>query len=159
MTVRHPTILLVEDNDDQRAALAVLMQAKGYDVAVAADGIEALQALRENDPPTLVLLDLGLPRMNGWQLRREMLRDDKLASVPVVLVSGESDLDQIAKSLSVAGYLQKPHRLESLFQLLEDHCRAENLREAQLPRRSALAEEGFSSCPEDEGWEDRLNAL
>jgi CheY-like chemotaxis protein len=101
-------ILVVEDNAAARGALAALLGAAGYAVACAANGREALDRLRGPDRPCLILLDLAMPVMDGWEFRARQRRSPALASIPVVLLSAEGDLPRLAASLGVAGYLPKP---------------------------------------------------
>src|SRR4051794_31231829 len=101
-------ILLVEDDAATREGLTIFLEGAGYGVAGAANGRQALDYLRQAEPPFLILLDLTMPVMNGWQFRQEQQQHPALALIPVVLVSGESDLPRIAVSLGVAGYVPKP---------------------------------------------------
>ncbi len=83
-----PTILLVEDNPDHREALSLLMESWGYSVVVAKDGAEALSSLRMDAPPSLIVLDLILPWISGWELLDELNKWDASCSIPVVTISG-----------------------------------------------------------------------
>jgi CheY-like chemotaxis protein len=118
---RH-RVLVVEDHQDTRESLALLLEAKGYTVDSAQDGCEALHKLRRGMAPCLVLLDLHMPVMSGWQLRRKLLEDQALASLPVILLSGEDDLDDSAAELNVTAHLKKPIQLDRLYGLLEKYC-------------------------------------
>jgi CheY-like chemotaxis protein len=102
------TILVVDDNGDQRDTLAELLGMAGYRVACAANGREALAYLRNNPPPRLILLDLRMPLMSGWEFRAEQRRDPLLAGIPVLVLSGGADLHGEVAGLDAAGYLVKP---------------------------------------------------
>ncbi|HEU4620454.1 MAG TPA: response regulator [Gammaproteobacteria bacterium] len=115
-------VLVVEDHEDTRESLTLLLEAKGYTVDSAQDGREALTKLRDGGAPCLVLLDLHMPGMSGWQLRRELLEDEALASLPVILLSGEADLEDSAAKLNVTAHLKKPVALDKLYRLLEKYC-------------------------------------
>ncbi|MGK4006986.1 response regulator [Sorangium sp. So ce1036] len=117
-------ILIVEDDLDIRSILSQLLLFEGYDVEEAADGAEALALLRKSRPPALILLDLMMPVMDGWQLRAELQRDPKLASVPVVIVSADVRAEQEASRLRVAGLLKKPLQIEPLLELVRRICGA-----------------------------------
>jgi CheY-like chemotaxis protein len=91
-----------------------LLEAEGYRVVCAANGREALDYLHHAELPCLILLDLEMPVMDGWQFRREQSRDPALASIAVVLLSGEDHLDQIANALGVARHLTKPIEFNDL---------------------------------------------
>jgi CheY-like chemotaxis protein len=81
------TILVIEDDPDVRAALAELLASEGYEVAATADGGEALDTLRGGLRPSVIVLDLMMPRVDGWDFRRAQLEDPEFATVPVVLVT------------------------------------------------------------------------
>jgi CheY-like chemotaxis protein len=111
-------ILLVEDNAAVREAMAALLRAAGYRVACAANGREALDHLRRPELPCLILLDLAMPVMDGWEFRASQRRAPELADIPVFLLSGESDLPGIAASLGVDGYFPKPVEADRLLQTI-----------------------------------------
>lgn len=82
------TILVVDDDPDQRAVAAELLALIGYEVVVACDGHDALELLRAGLRPRVIVLDLVMPRMNGWVFL-ERLRGSERSSVPVVVTSGD----------------------------------------------------------------------
>ena len=106
-------VLVVDDDRHVREALTVTLRSLGFEVATAADGYGALELLRV-EQPNVVLLDLEMPKMNGWQFRAQQLRDNRIASVPVVILSGRGDAARQARALGVAGGLQKPVDLDEL---------------------------------------------
>jgi CheY-like chemotaxis protein len=117
-------IFIVEDDEDIRIDLGELLTEEGYTVSSAADGREALEVLKAAaEPPCVILLDLMMPGMNGWQLRAELLKDPRLASVPIVLLSAASSLAQDAATLGAASYLPKPFQLSALLNAVGAHCR------------------------------------
>ena len=90
------SILIVEDDSDLREALSEVLRDEGYSVESAADGREALDRLRRDLRPSLILLDLTMPVMNGWQFRAEQRRDPALSEIPVVVLSaGDHLADQM----------------------------------------------------------------
>ena len=105
-----------------RESLAFLLEDVGYSVATAADGRQALAWLDASEPPCLILLDLMMPVMDGWQLRAELLKAPRLARIPVVLLSGIADLEAQARSLDAVGYLTKPVDLARVCDLIDAHC-------------------------------------
>jgi CheY-like chemotaxis protein len=111
-------ILVVEDRADTRDALRFLLQAEGYRVGVAADGREALSHLRNAEPPLVILLDLNMPAMDGWQFRQQQRLDPGLAAIPVILLSADDHLPQTAAALGAAGYFHKPIPFDTLLELL-----------------------------------------
>lgn len=118
------TILIIEDDYDIRWGMAEVLREEGYQVATAADGREALSWLRDGNEAALILLDLIMPGMNGWEFRAEQLKDPRIASIPVMLISGSVEVDQEVLSLGSAGVLTKPLSLEQLFVAAERYCRA-----------------------------------
>ncbi len=115
-------ILLVEDDLDIRIDLADLLRNEGYEVATAANGQEALDWLHRNQHADLILLDLRMPVMNGWDFRSRQLEEPDLVTIPVVLLSGAGDVARHAMALKTAGYLIKPLRLDSLLRLVARLC-------------------------------------
>jgi two-component system response regulator RegX3 len=109
---RHELVLVVDDEESYRHALAVGLSQEGFDVIVAADGAEARAAVRR-DRPDLVLLDVMLPDVSGIELCRE-LRSER--DVPIIMVTardGEVDV-VLALELGAADYVSKPYRLREL---------------------------------------------
>ncbi|HEX9244123.1 MAG TPA: response regulator [Anaeromyxobacter sp.] len=85
----RPTILVVDDDCDQRDAFAELLTRVGYDVVAAGDGLEAFELLGAGLRPTVIVLDLAMPRMSGWAFL-ERLRGAERSSIPVLVTSGEA---------------------------------------------------------------------
>lgn len=115
-------ILVVDDDPDCSDALTDALAVVGYDVATARDGSEALASLELGKRPSLILLDLMMPTMDGWQFAAAKQRRLEWANIPVVLLSAEANLPQIATELGAAGYLAKPITLDSLIETVE-RCR------------------------------------
>src|SRR5262245_2933900 len=108
------TIMLVEDDFDVRDALIPALEYDGHHVVGAANGREALEQLRAMPAPSLILLDLMMPEMNGTEFRAAQLRDPTLASIPVVIVSADVAAEQKAAALGAVGCLRKPLDIEDL---------------------------------------------
>jgi CheY-like chemotaxis protein len=110
-------VLLVEDDEDIRAMMAMVLELDGFQVTEAADGIEALRLLRENPPPYLVLLDLMMPGLNGADVLQRIRRDPRLAHLPVVVVSGDSNARKLADRLGADACLFKPVDVRTLLEV------------------------------------------
>jgi CheY-like chemotaxis protein len=82
------TILVVDDRADEREAIGGLLRLHHYAVEFAANGEEALQRLRQGEPPAVIVLDLNMPVMDGWELMVRLAHDDRLGQLPVVVISG-----------------------------------------------------------------------
>jgi CheY-like chemotaxis protein len=113
------SILLVEDDEDFRQGLAEFLRGEGYVVTTAANGLEALTCLREAPkPPSVVLLDLKMPVMSGWDFRAKMLEDSAFASIPVIVLTGAVTPADLS-TLRVSAKLNKPVDFDSLLSMLE----------------------------------------
>ncbi len=115
-------ILVVEDDGLVREAMSAVLQGEGYRVDAAENGREALDYLRADGRPDLILLDLMMPVMDGWEFRRQQCCDEALASVPVVVVSAADSVQSTAASLGAAGFLQKPVDVATLLRAVGRHC-------------------------------------
>lgn len=107
------SILVVDDEPDLREVVRLALQAEGYDVALAANGREALQHLRSTPSTCAIVLDLLMPTMNGLEFRMAQLRDRSLAWIPVIVMSG-SDLGRDAGYDAVEGFVRKPLDVDRL---------------------------------------------
>ena len=116
------TILLVEDDQDLRESLAELLSLRGYATVAVTNGREALEWLRVNASPCLILLDLMLPVMSGWEFRRQQLADAKFSGIPVVIISGIHDAAIHSQRLNAIAFLPKPINLQSLYDTLDEYC-------------------------------------
>lgn len=109
------TLLVVDDDLDIRDALQDVFELEGYAVLLAADGLEALAQLRQAEsPPHLILLDLMMPRMDGFAFREALRHDSALSEIPVLVASADLDVKGAAEGLDVAGWLRKPLDLSEL---------------------------------------------
>jgi two-component system response regulator MprA len=116
-------LLVVDDDRDIRDALQDVFEGAGYEVRLAGDGHEALATLREGDwAPDLIVLDLMMPRMNGFEFRDVQRHEEPLCRIPVLLASADPALPQAARSLGVAGYLRKPLDLDDLLGTVSRLC-------------------------------------
>jgi CheY-like chemotaxis protein len=112
------SVLVVEDDTEIRSALQGVLKSEGYEVSTAANGAEGLEEL-ERKKPGLVLLDLMMPVMNGWEFLKEKNRDANLAKVPVLVISAVAGSPNIPGAL---GFLKKPIDLNRLMDFVELYC-------------------------------------
>jgi CheY-like chemotaxis protein len=117
----RPTIFIVEDDTDTREMLGRFLELEGYAVETAANGAQALQRLAGGARANLILLDLMMPVMDGWQFREEQIRRAELAEIPVIVVSAAGK-DRIEK-IDADAYLSKPVDLEELLERVTEYCR------------------------------------
>ncbi|MCU1281593.1 MAG: response regulator [bacterium] len=116
-------VLVVEDDEDIRADLTAILRVKGFDVDEAANGREALAQLQRGARPCVIVLDLMMPVMNGWELRAAMRGDPALGAIPVIVVSGKGRIaPDEAQTLAPAAVLVKPFELSELLELVARFC-------------------------------------
>jgi CheY-like chemotaxis protein len=120
-------VLVVDDDLDLRSSLVGLLLGEGYEVASCDDGREALDMLRTLPPPELLLLDLRLPGMDGWELRVRQRADAALSTIPVLVMS--ADRSAQAAAIDADGYLAKPFAAAELLREIERIFLARELRD------------------------------
>ncbi len=119
-------VMVVEDDAATRGALDRLLAPNGYRVLCAANGREALDCLQSRELPELpavILLDLNMPVMDGWEFRQHLRHQPNLAGICVAVLSGEWDLPSVAASLGVSWFLAKPIDPPQLLTLLREVIR------------------------------------
>jgi CheY-like chemotaxis protein len=124
MNVQRP-VLIVEDTDDVRDVLEILVRLEGFEVRTARDGQEALVEMRREPAPCVVLLDLHMPVMDGYEFRAQQRLDATLMQVPVILYSGDHDVARAAATMGVEGYFQKPFDTAAIVALINRYGRCE----------------------------------
>jgi CheY-like chemotaxis protein len=112
-------VLVVEDDAVIRGMLVDFLELEGYTVRSAADGSEALAVLGDW-PPDLILLDLMMPRMDGWQFRAAQRALPGLGDVPVVVLSAGRDLAERTAALAPAAVIRKPFDLDEVLTVLHN---------------------------------------
>jgi CheY-like chemotaxis protein len=117
-----PCVLIVEDDADARQMLAWCLSHQSYEVMTAPNGAAALAAMRQRRP-CLVLLDLMMPVMNGWDFRRHQLADPDLAEVPVICLTAVPDCARVADELHVRCF-RKPVALDDVLTEVAATCGA-----------------------------------
>lgn len=116
------SVLVVDDDFDIREALGGILEDMGFAVQTAADGMEALELLRARAHPGLILLDLMMPRMNGYQFRAIQARDPLLSPIPVVVFTADGRIDRHAADLAALTCLRKPIDVDELVAAVRRHC-------------------------------------
>ena len=118
---KRPAILVVEDDHDSRVLLRTLLEDEGYVVHTAANGRDAVEMLTSGRvAPDLLLVDLNMPVMDGWQLMAHVRRHPELSAIPIGIQTGdtESTLPD-----GVAFVLSKPVDVDALIAVVRHHCR------------------------------------
>ena len=118
----HPTILLIDDQADVRESLELILQREGYSVETAANGREALNKLYGGLRPCIILMDLMMPVMTGYEFRQEQMAHPEFSGIPLIVYSGATDMRENARHLQASAYAEKPIELDRLMGLVRHHC-------------------------------------
>ena len=118
-------VLIVEDDADLREMMAQLLTLEGYHTETVANGREALKYLHEAPRPDVILLDLMMPIMDGWEFRKRQQDDPALADVPVIVLTALDQAQARASDLNGVDFLKKPLDFDRLLELVRRHCRPE----------------------------------
>jgi len=121
-TESRKSILVVEDDAATRDAVALVLEDEGYSVTGVANGQEALHHLRRTPLPNLIVLDLMMPVMNGWEFRKQQTQDPALKAIPVLVISADGAVSQTAAALGAKDYLRKPIDLDLLLEAVQRCC-------------------------------------
>lgn len=144
-------ILVAEDDTEARELLMLSLADGDYDLLQAADGIEALHLLR-TEHPDLLITDIVMPRMDGYELVRKLRQDESMSSTPVIFCSAsyhEREVREMARSLGVRSTLSKPYDLEIVRETVN----------AALATKPASGTQAPPALSENEGARERLSAL
>jgi two-component system chemotaxis response regulator CheY len=117
-TSRLPTILVVEDDPDLRLVHSEILSHEGYAVLSAADGIEALELVEKEGPPAMILLDLRMPRMNGWDLAKRLRERPGWRDIPLVVVAAHYRIAEEAAAIGARAWLHKPVSMDLLLRVV-----------------------------------------
>ena len=120
-----PLVLVVDDSITVRRVTQRLLKREGYRVAMAADGLQALERLQE-EKPAVVLSDIEMPRMDGFDLARNIRADEHLRDLPIIMITSRiaEKHREHAKELGVDHYLGKPYSEDELLRLVRSYCMA-----------------------------------
>ncbi|MFM9264774.1 adenylate/guanylate cyclase domain-containing protein [Tychonema sp. BBK16] len=136
------SVLVVDDNEVNRDLLARRLQRQGHAVTVAEDGLQALELMR-SEPFDLVLLDIMMPQMNGYQVLENLKADEKLRHIPVIMISAVDDIDSIVRCIELGAedYLSKPFNPVLLKARISACLEKKRLRDQEQAYSQELAEE------------------
>ena len=112
------TVLIAEDDEAIRDGLSMSLEIEGYRVLTASNGKEALELLPTLEPPCLLLLDLIMPEMSGWELLERKNSDPKLAHIPVVVLSATES----QRLEGVVAFVPKPYELDKVINAIHRYC-------------------------------------
>ncbi|NTW01297.1 MAG: response regulator [Oscillochloris sp.] len=116
------TILVVDDNFDNRNIIAQMLQISGYRVVCATDGFHAID-MAISETPDLIMMDMAMPKLDGWSATVQLKAHPELAHVPVIAVTGHVTHDEIARAISAGceDYLPKPIDYETMIFKVRTH--------------------------------------
>jgi len=156
MTAESPRILVVDDNEDNRFVLVQRLRREGFErVSVARDGQECLQKLKDPEagPFALLLLDIMMPRMNGYEVLEEINRSEALKSIPVIMITAVGDMDSVYRCIGLGAkdYIVKPFNLDLVRTRIRTWV-APDRPLVQSPAPAAAPEAGPDEVVPDEVW-------
>ena len=115
-----PTILIVDDDESIRELLSLHLGAAGYEVHVAADAIAAGYLVLRS-PPDLIITDISMPHMDGFEFVAALKADKSIPPIPVVFLTSLEEGDHRGKELGAVGYITKPVRADKLLEMVAQH--------------------------------------
>jgi CheY-like chemotaxis protein len=120
--IECPKILIIENDDQIRKIVAEILESEGFSVETFADGQLAISRLQHNPESCLILLDLLMPVMNGWNFMKEFAKlPVTIVPIPVYIFS-VVDSRESTKTMGADGFIKKPVDLDLLVQIVKDHC-------------------------------------
>ena len=117
------TVLVVDDDADIRGSVEEALRDEGYAVLSAENGAVALEQLRAGSRPALILLDLMMPVMSGYEFRDAQRNDPAMSEIPIVIFTADGNARGKAAKVGAPAYIQKPFKLKNLLEVVERHAR------------------------------------
>ncbi|MFP4379308.1 MAG: PleD family two-component system response regulator [Candidatus Sumerlaeia bacterium] len=120
MSEKKPVIMVADDEEDIKSVLEMFLEAAGYDVVSAYDGLDAIEKIRESKPD-LVLMDIMMPLIDGIEVVRQMKADDAIKDIPVIMLTAAAKSDMVDKAIQAGAvdYIQKPFEPEQVQGVIE----------------------------------------
>lgn len=113
-----PLVMVIDDDEDIRSTLTEILGRMKYGVACASHGLEALAQLRTGTRPDVILLDLMMPIMDGYEFVLALRKHPALATIPILVITAAGDARVEANKITAAGHIQKPFKAEELLSAL-----------------------------------------
>ncbi len=117
---KNTFVLVVDDDVDIRESIQEVLEDEGYRVQVAANGLQALKVLDTDKLPGIILLDLMMPGMNGYEFISAQQKDPRLSGIPVAVLTADGGFKDKREDVMVAHYLRKPIQLNALLELVAE---------------------------------------
>lgn len=140
--LKNSTVLVVDDSPDNLMIATELLR-KSYRIKVANNGEKALKIAQSQTPPDLILLDVMMPNMNGYEVCRQLKRDSKTAQIPVIFLTTKSDIDDEAHALGLgaADFITKPVNAPILMARVKTHITMKIMQDFLLNQNRELKAE------------------
>lgn len=122
MEEKFKTILVIEDEKDILSTLKDFLEFEGYSVLTAENGLAALELLKQTKMPDLILLDMKMPKMNGWEFAAAFFVTYKNAA-PIIVTTAAVDAEQRAKDAKAVDWVEKPFNLDILLEKIKRHTK------------------------------------
>lgn len=123
--VARDTILIIEDDLAIRTYLSMLLELEGFQIRQASNGQEGLNSLEKDKTlPSLIILDLMMPVMDGWQFRENQVADPEASSIPVVVMTADGHAPEKAAKMGAQGCIQKPLNIDLLLKTVNKFAKA-----------------------------------
>lgn len=153
-------VLLVDDNPQNLQVLGQTLQNEGYEIAMALNGNEALNFLKE-DKPEIILLDVMMPELNGFDTCKKIKENDEVKDIPVIFLTAKTDVDDIVQGFDAGGvdYISKPFNRRELIARVKTHIELKKAREEIYNLRSIIPI--CANCRkvrEDNGYWDQVES-
>lgn len=116
------SVLIIEDDEGVRQTLAEVLTDEGYEVVSVCNGIQGLELLESDPLPSLIVFDLMMPVMDGVEFRSRQLSDERIAGIPVIVISAQPDLAAQAHRLHADDFLAKPMSFEELLYVVQNRA-------------------------------------
>jgi two-component system, chemotaxis family, chemotaxis protein CheY len=120
MAAGEDVVVVVEDETESREFLIQILELEGFQCLGFGNGAEALECLKKSGPPCLIVLDIRMPVMDGTQFRSALLRDPRLAKIPVIVLTAADP--SAAKALSPLRIFRKPVDVDALVEVVRQVC-------------------------------------
>jgi CheY-like chemotaxis protein len=113
------TVLVVDDDPEILSATAQLLREEGYEPFTCKNGRDALEWLHEHEPPSVILLDVKMPLMDGWTMWQESRYVRGIRDIPVIIMTADTRMERKAELAGVAGFLQKPFDVDVMIEMIQ----------------------------------------
>ncbi len=136
-----PFVVIVDDVVKNLRVLGTMLEEEDFDVAVAQDGLEAIEMIKA-DPPDLILLDIMMPEMNGWQVCEKLKASEITREIPVIFLTAKTETEDIVKGFQIGGvdYVTKPFNKEELLVRIKTHLELKFARDVIVKQNIELKE-------------------